>query len=245
MVRMKILFVKKSGFGTISGSTVSISELLIHNYYDGDGTGNSTNAIYTGKLDKSVVNILDGFNMGPDNITTELTFDNNYGRVENKNTTSSGIGYNHSYDYTYDMADNLLTSEHTVNSILASPTLTTNTFDLQGRLKTTKVKVDNIEKEILSDVSYFNDDLIEQKIIRQNNEHINYSYNDNRWLTNINIPQTNFLILDDCVIPPSPAPLLDFNIYYNDSNPDISAPPRKNGNISSLQWTKYVIWFYI
>ena len=65
----------QSGLGNVNGTTATISELLITNSYDGNGTGNTTNPIYKGLMDKSIVNILDGYDMGTQNITTEYSYD--------------------------------------------------------------------------------------------------------------------------------------------------------------------------
>ena len=64
----------KMGFGSIANQVPTVSDLLVENFYDGIATGNSSNPIYKGKMDKSIVNILDGYEKGPNNMSTCLLY---------------------------------------------------------------------------------------------------------------------------------------------------------------------------
>ena len=223
----------QSGFGNVSGTTVTISELLITNSYDGTGTSNATNDIYKGRMHKSVTNILDGYNKGNNDIITDYTFDL-YGRVDTETITNPLIG-NETMTYTYDMADNILSVTH-VTPVVTS--VTTNYYDTQGRLQNTTLKVGNGPlTTIVSDINYTDDDLIENKHLRTGTEIINYSYNNNRWLTNINVANTNYTTAFECN-PNTASPLIDFSLYYNQTNPNITNISRENGNISSATWSQ-------
>jgi len=90
----------KQGFGT---STGTVTDLLIHHYYDNSdniNTVNATTPIYKGKLHKSRVNILNGFSKSNSYLITDYTLDA-YGRVSTESLTANHIGLAESTEYTY------------------------------------------------------------------------------------------------------------------------------------------------
>jgi len=224
--------VKQSGFGNINGTIPTITDVLISNNYDGDGTSNSSNPIYKGKLHRSTVNILDGFDKGDKDIVSTYTFDP-YGRSQHIDRYNQLMGLE-SYDYIFDEADNPITTTHVTPAVTS---ILTNGYDLQGRMKSSALSVGGETEQILSDIDYLDDDQLNKKHLRSGNEIISLSYNDNRWLTSIHVPNTNYTT-DFLCTPSSGEAIFDFNLYYNTTNPNIAAPLMKNGNISSTSWTQ-------
>jgi len=107
----------KKGFGASAGT---VTDLLIHNYYDNNDVINTVNAatpVYKGKLHKSRVNILNGFNKSNSFLTTTYALDS-YGRVSTESLTSNHIGLAESKVHTFDMADNKLRLLKVLNMIV-------------------------------------------------------------------------------------------------------------------------------
>jgi len=220
----------KSGFGTISNGFPSVDDVLIQNYYDGTGTG-ETDDIYKGKMDKSEINILQGYDKGPDNLTRTFLIDE-FGRTDTMKVINPFIG-DEQFDYTYDMADNVLSVDH--QTPVTNPIIT-NAYDLQGRLSSTNLAVDGENQDIVGDFVYLTDDLIQSKNLRDGQETVNYLYNQNRWLKRISV-NTNVSANGVC-FGTDPTNLLDMFYYYNQPNQTVSNIPRYNGNISSISETQ-------
>ncbi len=221
------------GFGSLNSLIYNpLNELLIRNWYDGIGSGNSSNLIFRGKKDVSQVNILEGYGMGSQNMITLDSFDL-YGRTA-KTMITNPVGGDYSYDYGYDMSDNIVVK----NQFTAfDTTYTENYYDHQGRLDSTKLTIGGESQFVLSGVEYSNNDLITTKHLRDAQENILFSYNQNNWLTNMHMGGVSFEYESECDNGTSPSDFFDLSLFYHDqTGASIPSPTRKNGNISALNW---------
>lgn len=215
---------EKTGFGSISGVSGSIDELLTQMFYDGNGTNNTDKNYYKGKSDKSLINILDGYGIGTQYITNTYAYDI-YGRTELRAIINPALSVNHEYDYTYFMDDNIHTEKHTIGPFISNQTFA---YDHQGRLDSKKLSISGTtEKTVCSDIKYTNNDLIDSKKLRGGQELIDYSYNANNWLTRILVDETNYVQGLQCQQQNTTGKLFDFNIGYDNNN---------GPNIASINW---------
>jgi len=233
----------KQGFGSLNGA---ITELLIENFYDNNNTQNAVNQatpIYTGKLHKKEVSVLDGFSKGDNLITTNYVLDD-YGRIEQENINNH-LNKDETYSYTYNMADQVLTTTHLYDG---NTTLATNEYDNKSRLTKTHYKVNGVEKQTAEITGYSLKDEVLSKVLGDNAQTVNYTYNANGWLNTINDGYTSGTASIPICCPPGqscttdPDPnnrvvanddLFALDIKYNDPVHD---NPRKNGNIAELHW---------
>ena len=223
----------ESGFGSIdANNSVSMTELLITNFYDGNGTAN-TDPIYIGKMDKTKTNILNGYDKSNDDIEKLFALDQ-YGRIDHVDVLNP-VTADYELIYQYDMSDNITWDELKAPSVLSLGTVKIHVYDSQGRLDKTHVALNGEVQEVISDIEYDNNDQVVKRHIRDGHETLEYTYNANQWLTNINLPETNFTYDGLCQTGTPPAEMFDFNIFYNQSGP-VSAPVRQDGNISGISW---------
>jgi len=217
------------GFGSSPGA---VAEKLIENFYDGTGTSNTADKIYKGKIDKKIVNILDGFDRGGTDLTTEYTLDQ-VGRVANENIPMNHMSKEVDIDYQYDNADNILSIEKDVDGIISN---TVNTYDGEGRLLTTTFDANGSTPEVITNITtYSNADDMLEKIVG-GVETCTFAYNGLGWLTDINpsnIPSGSSMIT--ACPPPDPTPtsnrLFSMNLSYTGG-----ATPEYSGNISRQSW---------
>jgi RHS repeat-associated protein len=236
-----------------------IHELISEYFYDGFD-GNSTNGlpIYKGKLRKSRVKVLE--DVAANNLWIECTKDYDaYGRVA-QTTTINHKGETEIETFTYDFADNVLSSTHTVNG---STPITENksfTYDHRGRKILEKIKLNNEPEKTISQLAYnHRNEVIENNlglfagtINHQCLQSVDYTYNAQGWLTGINnlfsgtLPSGTPCESDGTAarsVPPVDpntntdgmdvfAQQLDYANQPSYSN----LPPSLNGNISTQKW---------
>jgi len=225
------------GFGN---EPSSINEILIKNFYDQIDENNpaNINPIYLGRLHKYEVNILNGFNAGTSYLTTDFTLDS-YGRVIKDNINSNHIGLVESFDYTYDMADNILTNKHKVGNTTATETFQ---FDNKGRLKTNNFALTGKGIKTIANYSGYSvkDEILTKNIgsaaFNSYLQTVDYQYNANGWLTKINEGSVIGASKNCTAINgTSRNDLFALDIRYNDASLS-GHNDRKNGNISEIYW---------
>ena len=193
---------------------------MIHNYYDGSGA-NANVPIYKGKLHEAEINILDGYNKGPLNLSNQYTYDPANGRTTKMETKGVAV-YTETYDYTYYESDLIKTESHTAPG--NNSTLTTYTYDNNLRLLSTTLDINGTSNTIKSNISYNLRNQIESKKINNGSYNIANTYNDNGWLSTI--ASNNF----------------NLNLYYNNSPIYTGAGAgldknQQGGNISHMAWS--------
>lgn len=217
------------GFGSETGNVTS---QLIRNYYDGDDGDNAIGSgAQIGRMHRKVVNILEGYDKGSYDISTLYTFDN-AGRLQTENSTGYHIGTSVNRSYTYNGGDSPLTITKAANG---ENSLTTYTYDPEGRLLTSNFSDGNSSKQISAIQGYSLRDELTQKQVGQA-ETCTYSYNGNGWLTGINIgqPAVGSSLITDCpTIDPTPVnnSIFSMTLTYNGGG-----SPQLNGNIAQQRW---------
>ncbi len=196
------------GFGTLPGSPTEILEYL---YYDGIGTGNQSDPIYMGRMDKSRIQLLDGFSRSTSKLTSTYVFDQ-YGRVTDLDVTGP-TEYREEFDYSYFMDDQIDTETHISQG---NTTIKKMRYDNALRLEKEEFSLNGVNQVIQDDINYNKRDQVEDKDINGVSYAIDYTYNNNGWLKRINSTR------------------LDLRLYYND--PLTGGTVRKNGSISSMKW---------
>jgi len=233
----------KQGFGASVGT---VTDLLIHNYYDNNDNINAINTatpIYKGKLHKSRVNILNGFNKSNYYLTTAYALDN-YGRISTESLTSNHINLPESMEYTYDMADNILTNKHTIGTGgNKNETIESFEYDSKGRLKNNYFKLNNSAQRAIANYASYSlkDEVLSKNMGRNYNNNgylqtADFAYNHNGWLSTINGgsiigTKSNCSAINAI----ASGDLFALDIRYN--NAALSGHvDRKNGNISEIYW---------
>jgi len=236
--------VHKQGFGGENGS-ITFNSVLIQNFYDKSNninTASSSYPIYSGKMHKSKVNILEGSGIGKE-ITTDYTLDE-YGRIEQERWTNH-LGQKETKDYTYDAADKITGVTHTIDDDDDTKDVTTTatySYDVQGRLVNTKFMVNGEEQQV-SELTYTLNDLMDTKILGGGMQTLKYTYNKNNWLTGINKAGIDAAGASLPVCPTvgskpqnaytSSEKLFSMELKYTGTG---VSNPRKNGNIAEMQW---------
>ena len=222
--------IKKTGFGFLLGIPI-VSEKLIENFYDGEGTGNQAVSIYKGKKDKSIINILEQYGKGPIDIIKEYEFET-YGRISKEDIINPLIG-NSVNNFTYDMSDNIISEQF--NTPIGN-LIYTRAYDNYGRLDSITINRNGVLENTLINIEYDNNDNIVKRHIRDGYETVNYSYNANNWLTQIKLDEQNFVVDTSCFLSNPDMTLFEYNLFYNGPGGAISSPLRKNGTISGITW---------
>jgi RHS repeat-associated protein len=237
-----------TGFATGTDAntfTIASTDTLTRTTFDLPGQN-----IYKGKVRLSKVKILDGGNRF---ITTDYTYDA-HGRVSgttanNHLTTTPG---NDIYTFTYDWADNRLTSTRNHKRLAADAATTiveTTTYDHAGRNKLNKHKLGTAAEVTLSQLNYnAKDELVEKNlgVGATNLQSLDYFYNDQGWLTRINqatLATTGLPVtLASCTLPtPSTTgnenDLFYLELLYDGQFPGMTGDTlQRNGNINQMQW---------
>ena len=196
-------------------------------------------------------------------IQKDFTYDT-YGRV------STITGSNHLYNnptaeseiFTYDFADNTMTQNrvHKPSATVAEQQTINKrwTYDASGRVKDHFTTLNGIETKISSQNYNFKDELTEKNIgaLAPSSstflQSIDYTYNDQGWLTKINQPT---LTGTDLAFPTSCTPGLpnpgaftasnpDKDVFYMELNYDVNSTgitslptnEQKSGNIGQIAW---------
>jgi RHS repeat-associated protein len=171
----------------------TISTLLKEYFYIGNnGVITYGSPINIGKVKKSRIRLIQDLEPNNTYIQTENTFDPN-GRVDNE-VMNNHMGQTESKIYTFDAADNLLTTTKIVQGAQGITDVRTRTYDHQGREKYSKINLNNTGEKILSQLNYSNkSEIIERNIGRhattgthQYLQSMDYSYNAQGWLIGIN-----------------------------------------------------------
>lgn len=233
----------KQGFGQTPGE---VTELLIQQFYDNRNAQNSVNnstPIYKGKMHRKQVNVLDGFDKSFTIISTNYALDD-YGRVEQE-TITNHLGNTETKSYTYNMADQILTSTHVHDG---NTTVATNEYDNKGRFEKAFYKVNGVNKKISEITDYSLKDEVLSKTMGNQAQIVDFAYNANGWLTTINNGLTAGTAGPPICCPPGQAcpevtpgdvrvgpnaDLFALDIRYQ--NPD-HGNPRENGNIAEIHW---------
>ncbi len=224
---------KSEGFGTYSGGVVNLTELLIENAYDGDGTSNATNPAYKGQLHYSKTNILDGFNPSPNYIEVDYQFDP-CGRVSQQETTNP-LHNQQTVDYIYDNADNIL-NENIDNDAL----LGTISYDIDHAGRMINTSLVSQGASLACSITYNAREQVAQKTLGSGLQTLDYTYLPNGWLSAINAPTTGNQALVTCpnVNPITTGTGVD-DLFYLKLNYDQVTQggiARSNGNISEMIW---------
>jgi hypothetical protein len=210
-------------------------------------------AIYKGKVKQSQVKVMDAANNSF--TTTNYTYDP-HGRV-NGTTANNFTGGSDNYLFTYDWADNRLSSTRTHKRLStdAATTIVEKTgYDHAGRATSNRHNLNAAPTDTyLSQLNYnYKDQLVEKNLgvgstgILQS---LDYAYNDQGWLTAINqlaLGGTNIPITS-CNLPgpgaagaptfnPDPNDLFFLELKYDNLIPGMSGTLQRNGNIAQLQW---------
>ncbi len=250
-------FVKNTASPSPAGPfTFTTANQLTETIYDDP---NNVSAILKGKVKQSKVKILNAANNSF--ITTEYSYDT-HGRVSGT-AANNHTGGNDNHAFTYDWADNRLTS--TRNHSLTGPTNTTitetTTYDHAGRAKLNKHKLGTAAEVTLSQLNYnTKDELIEKNLgytsATSTLQSLDYTYNDQGWLTAINqatlVPSGiiggTTVALTTCPVaaPALPTPglgtspdqndLFYLELRYDNLFSGMTGTLQKNGNIAQMQW---------
>ncbi|WP_373550644.1 RHS repeat domain-containing protein [Haliscomenobacter sp.] len=253
------------GFPTDTSPGFSFLESLSKNYYDGsDGTNTQAGAQYKGRVRRSLLKVLD---YTPSTwIDTYYTYDA-HGRVTNTssnnllNPTASAA---ESVNFTYDWADNILTESksHTTGGAAGTPAialLNEYQYDGNGRKINFITTISGIGQHVAEYNYNYRDELVERNLHANQVagawgwlQSVDYSYNNQGWLTSINDWQTSATVNTPAsCTPPMPNPPSPTRTYYNEANdlfmldlrynqPETgiagltAAPPQKAGNISQI-----------
>lgn len=232
--------ITKHGFGR--KPLPAIDQILVENYYDYDDDQNIVDegkSIYYGRMHKGSVNILNGFGKGKAYILKDYALDG-FGRLSIE-SWANHLGQQESKEYDYDTADKITKVTHTIDDDDDTKDVTTiasYAYDLQGRLTSNSFKV-NGEEQKVADITYTVDDLMETKTLGGGMQTIDYTYNKNNWLTNINEVDDTGDAFDLCLankpgsVHLSSIDLFDLALKYNDAT---YGNNRKNGNIAEMHW---------
>ncbi len=252
---------KRQGIGDGTG-VIDDNRVMIENFYDGEGTGNINNIIYKGKMDKKVVSILEGFLPGSENVQTTYAFDS-YGRINMETQYRKEItnGIPDTYvegqtNYTYDGADNVKEKEDVItlntSTLNAIRRVETNTYDLQGRLRTNSLRLADPNntnlfdetKGIINNDTYDVLDRVVYGVVGDNLHHMQYSFNANGWLTDINPwswsggsavnPTCTTSTMPTVTNSDTNVRLFSLKLKYN--NPTQGGQVLTNGLISEMHW---------
>ncbi|MEO0339881.1 MAG: DUF6443 domain-containing protein, partial [Bacteroidota bacterium] len=191
--------------------------LTISTYY-----GGAENQGQRYQLQQARTRILDG---SENYLITNYTYDL-HGRIVNStgnNHLNLNIG-SMTMNYTYDFADNVVT-ENSTQTTIAGESVTqvhNNHFDHSGRLVAKYHKIGAHAEELICSIDYTEKDQIEHKYLGgtdiQNLQTVAYSYNAQRWLTNLS------------------SPLFSLTLRYKDPIQNANTA-YKNGNITEQEWT--------
>lgn len=213
-----------------------ITGLLTHTFYDGTSdvqTEEITSPIYTGKVRKSLVRLMDGFEpkSDPNNVNNWLTqlmdYDafgrvvassgNNHLRLSNANAETSTS--------TYDFADNIIT---TTRNHLGAGSNAYNIqeqlfYDAKGRQSDIKHRINSHPLTHICNLTYDQEDQITHRNLGgygNNNflQSTTYDYNPQGWMKSMT------------------ANLFQMSLNYDVANPTLGVPIQKNGNISFIEW---------
>ncbi|MEM1319061.1 MAG: RHS repeat-associated core domain-containing protein [Bacteroidota bacterium] len=219
----------ESGFyiGTpASGNhTYNFSELLTKNVY-------GTSGIELGKIKENENRILHS----TDFIKTTFSYDD-YGRISSEKSNNHLNLTNPNaevFAYNYDFADNITWAYQTHRPSSASQTLMVNrsNYDHSGRLSLDAQTIGSNGEVILADYQYNYRDFMTAKNLHQTSpgnflQTVDYSYNVQGWLTQIN---------DFCDAANPSTDLFAMKLDYDVSNAVLQSDAQKNGNIASMSW---------
>ncbi|MBK8563183.1 MAG: RHS repeat-associated core domain-containing protein [Saprospiraceae bacterium] len=241
----------KTATAPLPDSTFSFSALnkLTETTYDDP---NNISLILKGKVKQSKVKVLDTANNRF--ITTEYSYDA-HGRVSGT-TANNHLPINpgsDTYAFTYDWADNQLTSTRNhklLSTDLSFTTITeTATYDHAGRAKLNKHKQGTAAEVTLSQLNYnAKDELVEKNlgVAGTNLQSLDYFYNDQGWLTRINqatlATSGSPVTLASCTLPAPSTTGNENDLFYLELKYEgqfagmTGDTLQKNGNINQMQW---------
>jgi RHS repeat-associated protein len=244
----------KTATSPLPDSTFSFSTLnkLTETTYD-DVSGGQ--AIYKGKVKQSQVKVMDAANTSF--ITTNYAYDA-HGRVSGTTANNFTTGTDN-YAFTYDWADNRLTSTRThkrLSTDAATTVLETTTYDHAGRLKENKHQLNGGSTVTLSQLNYnHKDQLIEKNLgvgTSTKLQSIDYWYNAQGWLRAINQPDLTTtgtpVTLASCTAPAPNATESENDLFYLELRYDtlfsgtsggissMGGTAQFNGNIAQMAW---------
>jgi RHS repeat-associated protein len=253
--------VSQSGFATsvATPETPTFTEILSENFYDGwDGSTQLnlvSNPQYQSRLRKSRTKILGSTS---DFLTKTYTYDT-YGRATNvsgNNHLALANASAESIDMAYDYADNPTTENRThTNGVATQNYNQRRVYDELARLHDYNVSIAGVENLAARYEYNYRNELITRDQHWGGSawlQKIDYSYNDQSWLTSINqsaLGNTGtVLAFPTCttqvVTPPLPAlgasddskDLFYMQLQYDALYTGVSGTLRKDGNISQAVW---------
>lgn len=228
-------------FPTITGGTWYTAVVLTKTYYDNysypgklayGGTG-SYEATVTGQITGAITKVGETGTLW----TVETPYYDEYGRVHWSKKT---VDFDTSHEGTEEIATTYNFSGQPIEinqkQVLNSQTTQVSTYmayDHMGRLISEEQQV--VGETVRTPVStlYYNDlGQLSKKILGNNLQRVDYSYNMRGWLTNINDPY-------DVVNDNNGKDLFAMELLYNDyiSSVNSSVDKQYNGNITAIQWT--------
>lgn len=248
-------FVAGASPSPLNPFTFSTADKLTETLYDDVAT---SQAIYKGKVKQSQVKVMDTANNSF--ITTNFTYDA-HGRVSGT-TANNFTGGSDNYAFTYDWADNRLTSTRTHKRLSADATTTileTTTYDHAGRVSNNKHQLNAGAEQTLSNLAYnYKDELIKKNLGKVACasftgpsdcwlQSLDYAYNPQGWLTTINQASLGggAVSLPQCpTVPTAPAPTVtgENDLFYLELKYDgqftgmTGDTLQKNGNINQMMW---------
>ncbi len=254
---------EKCGYHTGSdpgtSETPTIHTLLEEYFYDGYN-GSTTNAapIYKGKLKKSRIKVLEDGGANSNWVETEYNYDS-YGRVETE-TITNHLGGTESKTYAYDFADNSTTETHIISGANGINHVTKHSYDHQGRKKYDHINLNGTGERTLAECNYdHKNQIIERNLGRhattgthQYLQSLDYTYNAQGWLTQINQPTPYYgPEIDPCLfLNKGPAITKtqgaitntdDTDLFYLKLDYDLApvgsgVTANQNGNITTMSW---------
>jgi RHS repeat-associated protein len=235
----------------------TIHTLLEEYFYDGfNGSTTNTAPIYKGKLKKSRFKVLNDLATNAFWTETEYFYDD-YGRVSSESIINH-LGGSETNTFTYDFADNVMSSTHLISGANGVNHVNTHTYDHRGRKIFDRHNFNSTGEVTTSQCVYdHKSQIVERNLGRhatsgthQYLQSLDYTYNPQGWLTDINTLYTDLLPFtsDPCigdiqsyVEPPLPITtdeqdLFALDIDFNTTLSGTGIPASQNGNITALKW---------
>ena len=246
-----------NGSNPTPASMPTIHTLLEEYFYDGfNGSTTNTAPIYKGKLKKSRIKVLNDLSVNTSWTETEYFYDA-YGRVSSESIFNH-LGGSETNTYTYDFADNVMSSTHLISGANGVNHVNTHTFDHQGRKIFDRNNLNGTGEVTTTQCVYdHKNQIIERNLGRhatsgthQYLQSLDYMFNPQGWLTDINTLYTDLLpfTTDPCNgdiqsndEPPLPIitdeqDLFALDLDFNTTLSGSGIPASQNGNITALKW---------
>jgi RHS repeat-associated protein len=243
--------------GSVEMPTIHV--LLEEYFYDGyNGSTTNSAAIYKGKLKKSRIKVMEDTGANSNWVETEYVYDT-YGRVASASITNH-LGGTETKTYTYDYADNVLEEVHSIAGANGVHHVTKHNYDHQGRKKYHHINLNGTGERTVTECNYdHKNQIIERNLGRHSTtgthqylQSLDYTYNAQGWLTQINEPTPYYgQEIDPCTLfskgiaitktQASVTNTDDTDLFYLKLDYDLApvgsgVTANQNGNITTMSW---------